>query len=396
MVAYTFYESDTRVRRYAEALAERGDEVDILALSDGATKRPEFEQIQGVNVFRVQDRPLDEKGLSDFIRRIALFWFRAMMMISYRHLRRPYDLCHIHNLPDFLVFTAWLPKCMGVRVILDIHDLLPELYVSKFHAAEDGGLFHLLRWVEWCAAKFANHVIIANDLWFEKITNRAVPPSRCTAMVNYIDLRMFHPRERTRSDGKYIVIFPGSLQWHQGLDIAIRAFELFHSKVVNAEFHIYGKGGTEAELRQLVKELRLNGSVKFLAPVDVSEIPGIMANADMGVVPKRADSFGNEAYSTKIMEFMSQSVPVVVSKTKIDNFYFNDQVVRFFESGNAADLASGMIEVARNRELRDRLIANSLAYVRVNSWDTQSGNYLALVDSLSGRRGATTVGAKTE
>ena len=65
-----------------------------------------------------------------------------------------------------------------------------------------------------------------------------------------------------------------------------------------------------------------------------------LANADLGVVPKRADSFGNEAYSTKIMEFMSLGVPVVVSSTKIDRFYFDDSVVRFFESGNADALAT--------------------------------------------------------
>ena len=58
-----------------------------------------------------------------------------------------------------------------------------------------------------------------------------------------------------------------------------------------------------------------------------------MANADIGIVPKRNDSFGNEAFSTKILEFMSLSIPVVISSTRIDRHYFNDTVVRFFESG---------------------------------------------------------------
>ena len=59
-----------------------------------------------------------------------------------------------------------------------------------------------------------------------------------------------------------------------------------------------------------------------------------MSGADLGIVPKRANSFGNEAYSTKIMEFMSLGVPMVVSDTKSDRYYFDDSVVRFFESGN--------------------------------------------------------------
>ncbi|NJL72862.1 MAG: glycosyltransferase family 4 protein, partial [Candidatus Competibacteraceae bacterium] len=71
----------------------------------------------------------------------------------------------------------------------------------------------------------------------------------------------------------------------------------------------------------------------------------IMAAADIGVVPKRANSFGNEAYSTKIMEFMAVGVPVIVSSTRVDRFYFDDSVVRFFESGNVEALTEAMDEL---------------------------------------------------
>ena len=100
---------------------------------------------------------------------------------------------------------------------------------------------------------------------------------------------------------------------------------------------------------------------------------------------KRADSFGNEAYSTKIMEFMALGVPVVVSKTTIDQFYFNESVVRFFESGNMEKLAEAMLEVLRDGELRRRLVTNAFAYVAQNSWDSRRGDYLRLIDSLVGR-----------
>ena len=107
-----------------------------------------------------------------------------------------------------------------------------------------------------------------------------------------------------------------------------------------------------------------------------------MANSDLGVVPKRADSFGNEAYSTKIMEFMSLGVPVVVSRTKIDQYYFDDSVVRFFESGNPDALAEAMLDVLGDSSLRQRMVANASSYSNRHSWKQRKPDYLRIVDDL--------------
>ena len=122
----------------------------------------------------------------------------------------------------------------------------------------------------------------------------------------------------------------------------------------------------------------------FFRPV--REIADVMANADLGVVPKRADSFGNEAYSTKIMEFMSLGVPVVASSTKIDRYYFDDSVLRFFESGNPDALAEAMLGVMRDDGQRQRMVNNASEYAARNSWETKKQEYLDLVDGLCDER----------
>jgi len=134
---------------------------------------------------------------------------------------------------------------------------------------------------------------------------------KCSVYLNHVDARIFQPQSRPKTNGKCVVLFPGGLQWHQGLDIALRAFDKLRRRLPQAEFHIYGDGNMKPNLVGLAQELGLNGSVRFFEPLRIHEIATVMANADLGVVPKRADSFGNEAYSTKIMEFMSLGVPVV-------------------------------------------------------------------------------------
>ena len=382
MITHSSYESDNRVTRYAEALAERGDQVDVLALSRSPVLA-RTEQIRGVHLHRIQDR-FGKREHS----KAAYFWpwfrflIKSFWWVTTHHARARFNILHVHNMPDFLVFAACYPKITGAKIILDIHDIVPEFYASKFGLKETSKTELLLKWIERRSARFAHHVIISNHLWLEKYAARTGSESKCSVFINNVDTRVFQPQTRVRNDGKLVILFPGGLQWHQGLDIALHAFTIIVRQFPNAEFLIYGEGNMKPALLALADQLGLLGSVRFHDPVRVTEIARIMSNADLGIVPKRADSFGNEAYSTKIMEFMSIGVPVVVSRTKIDQYYFDDSVVRFFDSGNADALAEAIIEVLTNSEQRMRLVKNATAYAAKHSWSLRKIDYLRIVDDL--------------
>jgi glycosyltransferase involved in cell wall biosynthesis len=382
MVTHSFYASDNRVTRYAQALVARGDHVDVLALR----RSPELAKeqiIDGVHVFRIQDRlSKTERSKLAYLWPLLRFLALSALWVTRRHAKKPYDLLHIHNIPDFMVFSAWYPKMTGAKIILDIHDIVPEFFASKFGADSRSALFSLLRWMERVSAAIADHVIIGNHLWLDKYAARTRTRGRCTPFINNVDSHVFIPRPRKRQDGKLIILFPGGLQWHQGVDIAILAFSRVRAALANAEFHIYGDGSAKESLVALAAKLQLNGSVRFFKTTTVRKIAAVMADADLGVVPKRADSFGNEAYSTKIMEFMAVGVPVVVSSTKVDRFYFDESVVRFFESGDPDALAREIIELLRNFELRRQLITRASEYAARNCWDNRKADYLNLVDCL--------------
>ena len=381
MLAYTGYESDARVIRYAQTLAQRGDHVDVVAYA-GEAEAPENKEIDGVTLYKIQRRKDRQKGFASYLLPLLKFFVRSAILITRKHFQRRYDLIHVHNIPEWLVFAVWLPKLFGARVLLDIHDLVPELFSAKFHRGAGSFLQPALRIVERLSCQFADHVIISNHLWRDRIVARSISGPRCSVFFNNIDPDLFYRRSRTRRDDRKIVLFPGTLQWHQGVDIAIRAFPRVLEKVPSAEFHIFGGGGVMDELKALARDLGLEKKVLFRTPVAVKEVPQLIADADLGVVPKRADSFGNEAYSTKIMEFMSQHVPVVISRTAIDSYYFNEGQVRFCESGNVEDFANGMVDVLTDQDLRQRLITNAHKYVAANDWGSRKQEYLDLVDGL--------------
>lgn len=387
MIAYSYYVYDNRVRRYAETLARRGDIVDVIALSWASTEQTEIE-LNGVKIYNAFRREQNESSPWTYALRHLRFMAKASSLLHKLHREKNYDVIHVHNIPDFLVFAAWYPKFTGAKLILDIHDIVPELFENKFRTGIKRLYVTALRVLEKISIKFVDHVIVSNHLWYEKLISRSADENHCSVLVNHVDPEIFARRPRTRNDGRFIVLFPGSFQWHQGIDIGIRAFSQFRKKVPNAEFHLYG-GGNEtlaSQLKALVEELGLEDSVKFFTGLPLDEIVQVIANSDMGVVPKRADSFGNEAYSTKIMEFMSQGVPVVVSRTKIDSYYFKEDDVRFFPSGDAEAMARAMCEVAEDQQLRATLVANGLEYVQKNGWSRKREEYLRLIDGLATER----------
>ncbi len=384
MVAYAFYESDTRIMQYATALAQRGDIVDVIALQRSESF-PKFERLNGVNVYRVQARTVNERGLFAYGTRILRFLFRSMRVLHQKHREQRYDAVHVHNVPDFLVFAALSPKLKGARVILDIHDLLPEFYASKFRISDKSLLFKLLLLSERISAAFANHVIVANHIWRDRFVARSSRDEKCSVVRNRPDLEIFtkQPTSDQRASSKFTLIYPGSLNKHQGLDIAIRAFSIIVDKMPEAEFHIYGEGPAKPSLIELAEELHLQGRVIFHDFLPSAQIAQAMANADLGIEPKRTKSaFSNEALSTKILEFMSLGVPVIACRTRIHAYYYDDSIIRYYEDDDETQLAENILLLRNQPALRAQQVENAKRYVEQNTWNACKGEYLDLVDSL--------------
>lgn len=382
MLAYTFYEADNRVMRYAETLAARGDHVDVISL-----RRSNLEQdscVNGVNVVRVQTRVHDETAKLTYLFRLLAFLVRSTLEMWKRNRHTRYDLVHVHSVPDFLVFAALPLKMTGAKVILDIHDILPELYCGKFGSARHSLMFRALVLTERICAAVSDHVIIANDLWRDRLIRRSTKPTKCTTIMNYPDGNIFFRRGRSRNDGRFVILYPGSLNWHQGLDLAIRALAKIRDRVPQADLHIYGNGPEKHNLTSLALELGLRDRVFVHDSMSIREIARVMENADLAVVPKRGDSFGNEAFSTKTLEFMTLGVPLVVAATEIDRYYFRNNEVLFFGPGDVEDLAASLLAMIEDPQLRQAYIERGSRLAALNEWEQKKHLYLDLVEGLTG------------
>jgi glycosyltransferase involved in cell wall biosynthesis len=384
MVSYSIYDSDNRVRRYAETLVKNGYRVDAVALRRETQGKNNV--INGVRVFRLQSRVKNEKSKFDYLAKLVLFFLRSLLFLTREQLKERYDLIHVHSVPDFEVFAALYPKIMGSKVILDIHDIVPEFYASKFSASQNSLMFKSLVTMERMSTAFSDHVIASNHIWQKRLQGRSVAESKVTTILNFPDTQVFQLKGRNRDDDKFILLYPGTLNYHQGLDIAIRAFSAIKDNVPKAEFHIYGSGDQSEFLKSLVGELGLENKVFFKGSLAVEQMVRVIENADLGIVPKRKSGFGNEAFSTKILEFMAMGVPVIVPDTEIDTYYFDEKVAKFFRADDEKSLADAMFLLIKNAAVRERLVRSASEFVKQYTWDVNQHIYLDLVDSLLNSR----------
>lgn len=382
ILAHRFYDGNVHMMQFANALARRGDQVDVISLRRKGLHAREV--LDNVCVYRIQEREFDEKGPLAHLLRMSKFLIRSGLLLTKLHLRHRYQVIHIQSVPDFLVFAALIPKLLGASVILDMRDLTPELYASKFHVPSNSMGVRASLLSEKLAARFADHIIVANPIWLERIQSRSASKSKSSMFWYWPDPALFYPRAKRKQDGKFIILYPGTMNPHQGLDVALRAFAKLLVKIPSAEFHIYGEGPEKPRLRAIADELGIAKSVRIEKAVSAQEVAQLMAESDVGIVPKRASSlFGNEAASTKIWEFLALGVPVIASRTKVEVLLLGDSTVRFFQSENEDELADAIFSLYSDPLLKETMVKRGIEFINRRQWATEMSRYLAVVDKLA-------------
>jgi glycosyltransferase involved in cell wall biosynthesis len=384
MVCQSYYLRDPRVRREAEALADAGFEVDIITLHDKG--EPKKEKVNGVNIYRL---PLMRKrgSVIRYLFEYFLFFFLSTLLLFYLFIKKRYKLIQIHTMPDFLVFCALFPKIFGAKIILDVHEPMPELFMSKYGLNSRSFIIKLLLLQGKISFSLPHHIITVHEPLKELFIKRyLIEDEKISVVLNVPDPKIFSGRIWNgvrEPDDSFILIYTGTIAERYGLDIAVRAVHSLRSKIPGLKLFIVGEGDHLNYVKNLTLQLKLEKNIIFFGPVPINQVPSFIAKADLGISTHRQDAFFDFYFSTKIVEFMVCGLPVVASRTKTIQYYFCDDNLFFFTPGNINDFTEKVLKVYENPSLAKKKVSEAKKYIiRDLSWDKEKSKYIRLVDSL--------------
>jgi glycosyltransferase involved in cell wall biosynthesis len=383
VIVYTEYPADTRVRRAAEALVERGDDVTVLC--------PRSRSLTGRSALGgVKLRPIASVAYTspDTPLAYVLLYLRFVLAAGYRalglHLRRRFDVVHVHTMPDFLVFSALGPKLLGAKVILDVHDLMPELYSSKFGLPESHPIIRVLKWVERLSVRFADAAVAVHQPHLDALAEHGNPPDKFTIVMNLPDPTMFRRRAAAPNGGSdFTLIYHGMVGTRNGLDVAVRAAQIARSELPDLKLRIIGDGDDFPRVRQLVNELGVAETVQLdqgLRPIE--DVIPLLEQASVGVVPIIDDPFTRYMLPVKLLEYVALGMPVIASSTDTIRAHFSDEMLAFTPPGDADALAARIVELYRDRAALAQLACEADRFTTEHNWPHEKQKYYSIVDSM--------------
>ncbi len=380
------YYPDIRVEREARALAARGHLVDVICLRNEG--EPAVESADGITVYRLPVRRQRGQSLGVQLREYLSFFLRATWLVTRRHLRRRYHVAQAHNVPNFLVFSAIAPKLSGVPVILDMHDLMPEFFASRFGGRSDSWKMRLVRLEERLSAAFADHLLTVTQLWATTLVERGQPSEKVDVVMNLPDEGLFArraPQIREAPD-PVTLVYHGTITHRYGIDVLLHAVARARAQRP-LKLILHGRGEYVPEVERLIAELGLADSVELsTALLPTGELPAIISRADIGIVPNRRDVFTDGILPTKLMEYAALGIPAIVSRTSATEAYFSDEMVRYVEAGDPEALAAAILELAGNAQLRRDYAERAQQFSERHHWPAEAERYVELVERLGTRR----------
>ena len=368
---------------------ELGVEIDWLAYGEGADV-----DIPGVRIIRIPrfralgNVKIGPSLLKLFLDAFLLLWTIALLA-KYR-----YDFVHAHE--EAVFFCRFLKPLFGFKLVYDMHSSLPQ-QLTNFQFTKSRVLIGMFKKLEDSCLKAADAVItICPDL-ADYVTGLLPNSEKHILIENSIfdPVRLISntvDKSDKESEGgidektealireKRLVVYAGTLEPYQGIDILIKGFG--HLKSNNPDAVLLIVGGTESQVARysaLAQSVGIEKQCIFTGRVPQAIAKHYTQLASVLVSPR------SEGTNTplKIYEQLASGIPLVATRIYSHTQVLDDQVA-FLVDPEPEDMARGILASLESGDKARQLARNAaILYRQKYSRPVYVGKMNQLLGSLS-------------
>jgi glycosyltransferase involved in cell wall biosynthesis len=388
IVRHSFYPLELNVKREAEALREVGFDVHVICLR--GPNEAARETVEGVDVYRLP--VIHRRGkILRYLWEYNAFFALAAWKLARLHRTHRFVAVQVNTMPDYLVFAALYPKLTGAKVVLHLHEPVPELFETMFPGKWYTPLF---RWVvtrgEQASIRFANRALTVTDQMRDNFVRRGADASKFTVVVNVPDDRHFqraryeHLRPRIeavkaedRARGVFRVLTHGAIEERYGFDTIVAAVALAKQAIPGLQFRFMGAGEDLDNVQRLAVRLNVTDRVHYLGFVPFETMIEEILLADVCVVAVKKNPYSVLVHTNKMYEYMALERPIIASRLDSVAAYAPPDAVLYFEPGNEADLAEKLCWAAAHPDEMARRVGAANARYDALRWQREKQSYLS-------------------
>jgi glycosyltransferase involved in cell wall biosynthesis len=380
---------DRRVWQECAALTDAGYRVEVICPRGTKHDTEPFAEVDGVPIHRY---PLTAAtgGPAGYVREYSAALWHTVRIARRLSRQEPFDVVHACNPPDLLFLIALALRPSGARFLFDHHDLVPELFESRF-AGGPRALHRVSVLLERLTFRTADAVISTNDSYRQAaITRGGLPPDRVRVVRSAPDLSRFVPVEpdpALKRGKPFLACYLGVMGPQDGVDYALRALACLHGQWGRDDLHTTFIGGGDVfdECVALASRLGLDGVVEFTGRVPDETVQRYLSTADVCLSPDPKNPLNDLSSMNKVVEYMAMGRPLVSFDLHEARVTAQDAAV-YAPDNDEEWFAKLIAELLDDPEQRQRM--GTIGRRRVEealSWEVSRGNLLTAYEELLAR-----------
>ena len=331
----------------------------------------------GIEIHRYPLRPAASS--IGYLREYGQAFWRLRRLVRRLQRAEPFDVVHAANPPDFLLLAARSARAGGARFIFDQHDLMPELFRSRFRTFRPGAS-------GVARDRAPRDAICGRGPCDERVLSpdrngaQRGAPRRRFVVRNNPDLERLYPVEpdpALRCGRRHLLAYLGRMGRQDGIDHAVRSLAALRDLRSDDWRAVFiGEGEVRSEMEALAAALGLAGAVEFVGWKDDPEIRRILSSADVCLAPEPSSPLNDASTMVKVPEYMAMGC-AIASYDLPETRFSAGPAASYVSSSDPRDLGRCVHELLEDDARREEMGRLGRRRAAELSWEQSAETLLA-------------------